>query len=495
MAGTRYILGIDQGTTSTRAVLFDYGGNPVYMAQRELPQIFPNDGWVEHDPEEIWSATVAVCMDAVVACPGGASKITTIGITNQRETTVVWDRTTGAPIHNAIVWQDRRTASACDALRDDGHADAIAAKTGLVLDPYFSGTKVAWILDNVARARERASKGELAFGTVDTFLLWRLTGGQVHATDPSNASRTMLFNIHAQAWDATLLDLLSVPAELLPDVRDSVGDFGETHSALFGAAIPIRGVAGDQQAGLVGQAGFEPGMIKSTFGTGCFAMLNTGTTPFVSNHKLLTTVAYRINGQTTYALEGSIFIAGAVVQWLRDQLKVIDDAAQTEAIARGVPETGGVYLVPAFTGLGAPYWDPKARGAIVGLTRDSGVPEIVRAALESVAYQTRDLFEAMAADGTTPASVRVDGGMAANDWTMQFLADVLSVSVERPLNTETTVLGAAYLAALGAGIYSSLDDVAEKWQIDKAYSPTMADTDRERLYTGWLKAIAQTRGY
>ena len=493
MAYTRYILGIDQGTTSTRAVLFDDGGFQIHIAQRELPQIFPDDGWVEHDPEEIWSATVAVCADAIAACPDGVSAITAIGITNQRETTLVWDRTTGVPLHNAIVWQDRRTASVCDTLRDGGHADAIAAKTGLVLDPYFSGTKVAWILDNVTRARARASNGELAFGTIDTFLLWRLTGGQVHATDATNASRTMLFNIHDQAWDATLLALLGVPAELLPDVRDSAGDFGETNPTLFGTAIPIRGVAGDQHAGLVGQAGFEPGMIKSTFGTGCFAMLNTGTTPLVSNHKLLTTVAYRIAGQTTYALEGSIFIAGAAVQWLRDQLKIIHDAAQTEAIARGVPETGGVYLVPAFTGLGAPYWDTEARGAIVGLTRDSGAPEIVRAALESVVYQTRDLFEAMAADGTTPASVRVDGGMAANDWTMQFLADVLSVRVERPINTETSVLGAAYLSALGAGIYDSLDDVAANWRIDKTYTPTMADAERERLYAGWLKAVAQTR--
>ena len=494
MADTRYILGIDQGTTSTRAVLFDDGGIPVHIAQRELPQIFPDDGWVEHDPEEIWSATVAVCADAIAACPDGVSAITAIGIANQRETTVVWDRKTGVPVHNAIVWQDRRTASVCDTLRDGGHADAIAAKTGLVLDPYFSGTKVAWILDNVTRARARASNGELAFGTIDTFLLWRLTGGQVHATDATNASRTMLFNIHDQAWDATLLDLLDVPAELLPDVRDSAGDFGETDPTLFGAAIPIRGVAGDQHAGLVGQAGFEPGMIKSTFGTGCFAMLNTGTTPVVSNHKLLTTVAYRIAGQTTYALEGSIFIAGAAVQWLRDQLKVIHDAAQTEAIARRVPDTGGVYLVPAFTGLGAPYWDTEARGAIVGLTRDSGAPEIIRATLESVVYQTRDLFEAMAADGTTPASVRVDGGMAANDWTMQFLADVLSVGVERPINTETSVLGAAYLSALGAGIYDSLDDVAANWRIDKTYTPTMVDAERERLYAGWLKAVAQTRG-
>ena len=494
MTASYYILGIDQGTTSTRAVLFDDSGTPIHTAQRELPQIFPYDSWVEHDPEEIWSATVAMCTEAIAACPDGASAITAIGITNQRETTVVWDRATGAPVHNAIVWQDRRTASVCNTLREGGYADAIAAKTGLVIDPYFSGTKVAWILDNVAGARKQARDGKLAFGTIDTFLLWRLTGGQVHATDATNASRTMLFNIHQQVWDKALLDLLGIPIRLLPDVHDSASDFGETDPTLFGAAIPIRGVAGDQQAGLIGQAGFEPGMIKSTFGTGCFAMLNTGNTPLASNHKLLTTVAYRIAGQTTYALEGSIFIAGAAIQWLRDQLKIIDDAAQTESIARALPETGGVYLVPAFTGLGAPYWDAEARGSIVGLTRDSGAPEIIRATLESVVYQTRDLFEAMAADGTTPASVRVDGGMAANDWAMQFLADILSLRVERPFNTETTVLGAAYLSALGAGIYNSLDEVATRWRIDKTFTPTMAGTDRERLYTGWLQAVAQTRG-
>ena len=489
-----YILGIDQGTTSTRAVLFDNSGIPVHMAQRELPQIFPDDGWVEHDPEEIWSATLAVCKDAIAACPDGAPAITAIGITNQRETSVIWDRGTGTPVYNAIVWQDRRTASACTALRDEGHANDIAAKTGLVVDPYFSGTKVAWILDNVKGARKRANDGKLAFGTIDTFLLWRLTSGQVHATDATNASRTMLFNIHDQTWDKTLLDLLGVPTELLPDIRDSAGNFGETDPALFGVAIPIRGVAGDQQAGLIGQASFKPGMIKSTFGTGCFAMLNTGPKPVASKHNLLTTIAYRIAGETTYALEGSIFIAGAAVQWLRDQLKIIDDAAQTEVIARSVPGTEGVYLVPAFTGLGAPYWDTEVRGAIVGLTRDSGAPEIVRAALESVVYQTRDLFEAMAADGTTPASVRVDGGMAANDWTMQFLSDILSLRVERPFNTETTVLGAAYLAAMGVGIYDSLDDLAAHWRVDKTYTPSMANTDRERLYAGWLKAVAQTRG-
>ena len=489
-----YILGIDQGTTSTRAVLFNDSGIPVHTAQRELSQIFPDDGWVEHDPEEIWSATMAVCKEAVAACQDGVSAITAIGIANQRETSVIWDRVTGTPVYNAIVWQDRRTASVCTTLRDSGYASDIAAKTGLVVDPYFSGTKVAWILDNVMGARERASDGKLAFGTIDTFLLWRLTSGQVHATDATNASRTMLFNIHDQTWDTTLLELLDVPAGLLPDVRDSADDFGETDPVLFGEAIPIRGVVGDQQAGLIGQASFKPGMVKCTFGTGCFAMLNTGSNPLASNHRLLTTVAYRIAGQTTFALEGSIFIAGAAVQWLRDKLKIIDNAAQSEVIARSVSETGGVYMVPAFTGLGAPYWDTEARGVIVGLTRDSGAPEIVRAALESVVYQTRDLFEAMAADGTTPVSVRVDGGMAANDWTMQFLSDLLSLRVERPLNTETTVLGAAYLSALGAGLYGSLDDVAAHWRINKTFSPTMAETDRDRLYAGWLKAVAQTQG-
>jgi len=488
---TKYILAIDQGTTSTRAVLYDFEGAAVTSAQRELPQIFPADGWVEHDPEEIWAATLEVCAAVIGHAEGGAADIAALGITNQRETTVVWDRATGQPIHNAIVWQDRRTASVCDGLRDQ--AIEIAAKTGLVVDPYFSGTKIAWILDNVEGARARAELGELAFGTIDTFLLWRLTNGQVHATDATNASRTMLFDIHAQAWDDDLLAWLTVPPSVLPDVRDSAGAFGETDPQVFGAAIPITGVAGDQQAGLVGQACFQPGMIKSTYGTGCFAMLNTGAKAVMSANKLLTTVAYRLNGEVTYALEGSIFIAGAAVQWLRDGLKVIDNAADSETHARAIATTGGVYMVPAFTGLGAPYWDPEARGAIIGLTRDSGVSEIVRAALESVCFQTRDLFEAMAADGVRPAAVRVDGGMAANDWVMQFLADVMDVAIERPRDTETTVLGAAYLAGLGAGIFNSTDEIAKKWRKADSFAPDMAATQRAALYEGWQEAVRRVR--
>jgi len=493
MSGGPHILAIDQGTTSTRAVLYDADGAPVATAQRELPQIFPGDGWVEHDPDEIWAATIEVSAKAVGALEGGAAEIAALGITNQRETTLIWERDTGRPIHNAIVWQDRRTAEACARLKGAA-AEAIAAKTGLIVDPYFSATKIAWLLDNVDGARARAAAGELAFGTVDTFLLWRLTGGAVHTTDATNAARTMLFDIHRQAWDEDLLELLEVPAALLPDVRDTAGDFGTTDPQLFGAAIPITGMAGDQQAGLVGQACFQPGMIKSTYGTGCFAVLNTGAEAMRSGNQLLTTVAYRIGGEVTYALEGSIFIAGAAVQWLRDGLKIIASTPESERFAVETEHTGGVYMVPAFTGLGAPHWDPDARGAIVGLTRDSGIPEIVRATLESVCYQTRDLFEAMAADGVTPAAVRADGGMAANDWVMQFLADMLDIAVERPADTETTVLGAAYLAGLGAGLYGSLDEVAEKWRLQQRFTPAMDTDQRAALYAGWQDAVARVRG-
>ena len=493
MTAADHILAIDQGTTSTRAVVYGPDGAAVASAQRELPQIYPADGWVEHDPEEIWAAVLEVCAKALGALAGGAGALAALGITNQRETTVVWDRESGAPIHNAVVWQDRRTADACQALRAAGAAADIAAKTGLVVDPYFSGTKIAWLLDNGAGARAAAEAGKLAFGTIDSFLLWRLTGGAVHATDATNASRTMLFDIHRQAWDQDLLDLLGVPAAVLPEVRDSAGPFGAVDPQLFGAAVPITGVAGDQQAGLVGQACFQPGMIKSTYGTGCFAMMNTGPAAAVSANQLLTTVAYRLGGEPTYALEGSIFIAGAAVQWLRDDLKVIDTAARSAEHAAAVASTGGVYMVPAFTGLGAPYWDPDARGAILGLTRDSGVSEIVRAGLESVCYQTRDLFEAMAADGVRPASVRADGGMAANDWVMQFLADVLAVPVEVPADTETTVLGAAYLAGLGAGMFGGLDDIGARWRAQRRFEPAMDAARRDALYAGWLDAVARVR--
>lgn len=446
------ILAIDQGTTSTRAILYDTENAVLGKAQRELPQIYPQPGWVEHDPEEIWDATLAVCRQAIEASGRPASDIAAIGITNQRETTVVWDRATGKPIHNAIVWQDRRTADACAALRADGFENTVQAKTGLLLDPYFSATKIAWLLDQVDGARARAEAGELAFGTIDSFLLWRLTGGKQHATDITNAARTSLFDIRTQDWDAELLEAFRVPRALLPAVHDNTADFGTTETELLGAAISVAGMAGDQQAATVGQACFEPGMVKATYGTGCFALINTGERPVRSSNKLLSTIAYRLNGRTVYALEGSIFTAGAAVQWLRDGAGVVSHAEETEALAREANPDSPVYMVPAFTGLGAPYWDPAARGAIYGLTRDTGRAELARATLESVCYQTRDLFEAMAGDGAmAPAALRVDGGMIGNDWAMQFLADILGLPVERPMTAETTSLGAAMLAGLMKG--------------------------------------------
>ena len=491
---SRLILAIDQGTTSSRAILFDREGQPQASAQKELPQIYPADGWVEHDPEEIWRATVDVVKGALDKAHAGARDVAAIGITNQRETTVVWERATGKPIHNAIVWQDRRTAAFCQRLTDAGHGPAVQRKTGLIIDPYFSGSKIGWILDHVAGARDAATAGKLAFGTIDSFLLWRLTGGRVNATDATNASRTMLFNIHSQAWDEELLRLLDVPAALLPQVRDSAAEFGASEAALFGAALPITGMAGDQQAALVGQAGFAPGMIKSTYGTGCFVVLNTGDKAALSRNRLLTTLAYRLGGQATYATEGSIFVAGAAVQWLRDGLKLISAAGDSASLAASLKGNNGVYLVPAFTGLGAPYWDPAARGAILGLTRDTGIAEIVRSALEAVCYQTRDLMAAMAEDGATePRALRVDGGMARNDWVMQFLADILHLPVERPVVTETTALGAAYLAGLTAGIFSSTADVAARWRRDRLFEPAMAADQREALYAGWQAAVARVR--
>ncbi|MDE0455918.1 MAG: glycerol kinase GlpK [Chromatiales bacterium] len=490
MPGTPLLLAIDQGTTSSRAIVFDAGGSVRTIAQREFTQHFPAGGWVEHDPEEIWSATLAVTREALAAA-GGA--VAAIGITNQRETTVVWDRASGAPIHRAIVWQDRRTAAKCRALRDAGHESAVSEKTGLLLDPYFSATKLAWTLDHVDGARDRASAGELAFGTIDTFLIWRLTGGRVHATDATNASRTLLFDIHTQAWDDTLLQLFDVPRSVLPEVRDSAADFGTASPEVLGQAIPIAGVAGDQQAATVGQACFRPGMMKSTYGTGCFAVMNTGAEAVRSRNRLLTTVAWRLEGEPTYALEGSIFVAGAAVQWLRDGLRVIDDAPQTEALASGLPDSGGVYLVPAFTGLGAPHWDPDARGAIYGLTRDAGPAHLARAALESVCFQTRDLIAAMEADrGAAIDRLRVDGGMIGNAWLLQALADIVGVTVERPRNAETTALGAAYLAGLQAGVFRSLDDIGERWARDAECTPRMADRERERLVRGWESAVART---
>ncbi|MCP4765098.1 MAG: glycerol kinase GlpK [Gammaproteobacteria bacterium] len=490
---SQYILSIDQGTTSSRAMLFDENGHAAFTAQQEFTQHFPRDGWVEHNAEEIWVTTLGVVHEALQKASTEGREIAAIGITNQRETTVVWDRASGEPICNAIVWQDRRTADFCETLRQQRCEARVTAKTGLLLDPYFSGTKVNWILENVDGARARAEKGELAFGTIDSFLIWRLTGGKSHATDATNASRTLMFNIHQQAWDSELLEMLSIPDSLLPEVLDCAADFGTTSKALLDAEIPIAGVAGDQQAALIGQACFEPGMIKSTYGTGCFMVLNTGKQALASNNKLLTTVAYRLNGETTYALEGSIFVAGAAVQWLRDGLGIIESAHQTEELAASLDSNNGVYMVPAFTGLGAPHWDPEARGAIFGITRDTGPAELVRATLESVCYQTFDLLEAKRRDGLTPTRLRVDGGMVQNNWLCQFLADVLAIVVERPRQTETTALGAAYLAGLQVGIFSSIDDIASRWQAEQEFDPAMENNTRNLLLADWHEAVIKVR--
>lgn len=497
----RYVLAIDQGTTSSRAIVFDADGRSVGTGQKELRQQFPQDGWVEHDPEDIWRDVLAVCRQALAAAGLKGGDIAAIGITNQRETAVLWERATGSPVHHAIVWQDRRTADLCRKLVADGLEERVRDRTGLVIDAYFSATKLAWMLDNVPGARSAAEHGALAFGTVDSFLLWRLTGGAVHATDATNASRTMLFDIKAQAWDEELLRALRIPPAVLPEVKDCSGSFGTTDPALFGAAIPILGVAGDQQAATIGQACFEVGMSKSTYGTGCFMLVNTGERCVASRNRLLTTVAYRLDGRTTYAIEGSIFAAGATIQWLRDGLGLIRSAAESETLARGVSGTDGVYLVPAFTGLGAPHWDPDARAAILGLTRDSETGHVVRAALEAVAYQTADLAEAMLADmaqdgGTRDdglASLRVDGGMVVNNWLCQFLADILARPVERPAVVETTALGAAYLAGLAAAIYGSPRAVAETWRLDRRFEPKMPAAERERLLEGWHRAVARVR--
>ena len=488
---TDYLVAIDQGTSSSRTVVFDANAVVVASAQEEFPQIYPQPGWVEHDPEAIWQSVENVTREALASSGIDASQVAGLGITNQRETTLVWDRDSGACIHNAIVWQDRRTAGVCQELRDRDLESVVAGKTGLRLDPYFSATKLAWILDNVAGARKLAEAGRLVFGTVDCFLLWRLTGGRVHATDATNASRTLLFNIHTQEWDAELLKIFDVPVSMLPDVRDSAADFGRTTMSAIGAEISICGVAGDQQAALVGQAGFEPGITKSTYGTGCFVITNTGDKALKSENKLLTTVAYRLDGKVTYGLEGSIFVAGSAIQWLRDQLKVIDDAAATEAIAESTGIVENVHVVPAFAGLGAPYWDPLARGAILGLTRDTGINEIVTATLQAVAFQTADLTRAMSEDGIQPHMIRVDGGMAANDWFLQFLANVLRISVERPTNVESSVLGAAFLAGLESGVFASLDDIAKLWSRESLYEPNMDDGSREQLYAGWLEAVSR----
>jgi glycerol kinase len=482
------VLAIDQGTTSTRAILFDFDGRPVASAQRDLTQHYPKRGWVEHDPEEIWQSVLATAREAMSCVE--ASRIAAIGITNQRETAVVWDRSTGEPIHKAIVWQDRRTAERCAELRADGAEAPVRSKTGLLLDPYFSATKVAWMLDQVPGARERADRGELAFGTIDSFLLWRLTGGAVHATDVTNASRTMLFDIREQRWDAELCRLFDVPEALLPEAHDNSHVFGVTEPGLLVAQLPIAGMAGDQQAALFGQRCFEAGMIKSTYGTGCFMLLNTGDEAVESKNRLLTTPAYRIGGTIHYALEGSIFVAGAAVKWLRDGLGVIADASETDSLATRVPDSHGVYMVPAFVGMGAPYWDPDARGAIFGLTLDATGAHLARAALEAVAYQSLDLTDAMVADGGAhPAAIRVDGGMAANDWLCQFLADILDVPVERPSNVETTALGAAFHAGLATGVWTGIEGLPDGGAGSDRFEPKMDRARRDQLIAGWKDSV------
>jgi glycerol kinase len=491
-----YLLAIDQGTTSTRAIVFDAALAPVAVAQQEIAQIYPAPGLVEHNPEEIWATVIATARTAMAQAKLSAKDIAAIGITNQRETTVIWDRRTGKPIHNAIVWQDRRTAEQCGALARAGHEAAISAKTGLLLDPYFSATKITWLLENVAGAREAARSGALAFGTIDSFLIWRLTGGAVHATDATNAARTMLLDIRSATWDQELSALFGVPLALLPQVRDCAADFGTTLPELFGAPIRISGAAGDQQAATVGQGCFAPGMMKSTYGTGCFALLNIGPAPVSSRHKLLTTIAYQLGGKRTYALEGAIFVAGAAVQWLRDGLKIIARAADVGPLAEQADPAEQVYLVPAFVGLGAPYWDAQARGALFGLTRNSGAAEIARAVVEAVGYQTRDLLEAMRADW--PANeggtvLRVDGGMTASDITMQFLADVLAAPVDRPVVKETTALGAAYLAGYAAGVCPAPDTFAKGWKLERRFEPRMDPDVRQRKWAGWKDAVRRTR--
>lgn len=487
---SRYILSIDQGTTSSRAIVFSQTGEPLSQHQIDLQQFYPQEGWVEQDPEEIWANTYECCKQALKKLNLTAKDIAAIGISNQRETTIVWDRKTGKAIYPAIVWQDRRTSQFCREWSKNKISATLPEKTGLLLDPYFSATKIVWLLENVPGARERAERGELAFGTVDTFLLWRLTSGKSHATDASNASRTLIFNIRTQQWDKEILEAFGIPDLLLPEVLDSSARFGETDKELFGEKIPVTGIAGDQQAATFGQACFTPGMVKSTYGTGCFMLLNTGSLVVQSKNQLLTTVAYRLENKVTYGLEGSIFCAGATMKWLRDTLKIIHDVNDSAALAQSVSDTGGVYLVPAFTGLGAPYWHPEARGALLGLTRNSGVNHIVRAALESVCYQTRDLLDAMMKDGVTQLkTLRVDGGMVANNWLLQFLADTLNLNVQRSKCIETSALGAAYLAGLQIGMFQSLDDISRLWRSDAEYKPTMSNTLRENLYQGWLRAV------
>lgn len=493
---TRYVLALDQGTTSSRAILFRHDGEAVAIAQREFRQYYPQPGWVEHDAVEIWESQLAVAREALERAGVTWQEVVAIGITNQRETTVVWDKVTGKPVAPAIVWQCRRTADLCRDLRTGGWEQPIREKTGLVVDAYFSGTKVKWILDHVPGARASAEQGKLLFGTIDTWLLWNLSGGKIHATDYSNASRTLLYNIHTLRWDDELLAELGIPASMLPEVRSSSGLFGETDSRLFGGPIRLAGVAGDQQAALFGQACFESGMAKNTYGTGCFLLMNTGQNRVISTHGLLTTIAWGIDGKVEYALEGSVFVAGAAIQWLRDELGIIRTADETEALAKGLSDTGGVYLVPAFVGLGAPYWDAYARGTLVGLTRGTGKAHIARAALESLAYQTRDVLDAMALDsGIALQNLRVDGGAASNSFLLQFQADILGKPVERPANVETTATGAAFLAGLATGVWSSREELAKRWQVAHRFEPAMTEADRSRFYRGWQKAVERSRNW
>ncbi len=489
-----YVLSIDQGTTSSRGVIFDKNYEIVSIGQNEFTQFFPDSGWVEHDPEEIWMSTLESCHSALKESKIDPSQIRAVGITNQRETTVVWDKVTGKPIYNAIVWQDRRTSDQCQNLKDLGHESLVNEKTGLLLDPYFCATKIAWILDNVSGARQKANEGQLLFGTIDCFLMWRLSNQQIHSTDATNACRTMLYNIHDGCWDEDLLKLFDIPSSMLPKVCDNAADFGKVDESIFGSEIPITASIGDQPSALVGQACFQPGMVKSTYGTGCFVLINTGYEPVKSNNKLLTTLAFQVNGKTCYALEGSIFVAGAAVQWLRDGLKFIESAQESESLAMQADDSQDVYLVPAFVGLGAPYWDPDCRGALFGMTRNTGPAEITKATLESVCYQTSDLLSAIAKDlgeGKLSA-IRVDGGMAASNWTMQMLSDLVELPVDRPKNLETTALGAAYLAGMQIGFYPSMSDFSDSWQSDSQFNSKMKSDSRERKLAGWKDAVKRT---
>jgi len=488
----KFIISIDAGTTSNRSILFDLKGRPIFSSQKEFTQYFPKNGWVEHDPEEIWKTTIKTLKEVLKKAKKLRGEVLTIGITNQRETTVLWDKKTGKTIYKAIVWQDRRTEDYCKKLRKQNKDTSIFNKTGLLIDPYFSGTKIKWILDNIPKAKQLMSKNRLLFGTIDTFLIWRLTKGKVHATDATNASRTMIYNISSNKWDDGILKLLRIDKNILPEVKDCADDYGYTHSSITGKSIPINGVVGDQQSATIGQCCFEPGSLKSTYGTGAFVLLNTGNKKIYSKNRLLTTIAYRINGKTTYAMEGSIFIAGAGVQWLRDRMKFFKKASETEKLVKSLKDNNNIYLVPAFTGLGAPHWDANARGVLTGITRDTGPKEIVRATIEAVAYQTYDLFEAMKHDGLRPKIVKVDGGMVMNNWFSQFLSDIVNVKVLRPKVQETTAVGAAFMAGFHIGVYKSLKDISKIWHLDKKFSPKMKNNSRTKLIKGWSKAIKRT---